>query len=68
MHLVPQELQAELWTQTARVSVLPRSSRPRRCCAHYADPDRDKAYFVLILTSGDITRYYPFRKGQATKR
>lgn len=28
----------------------------------------DKAYFFLILTSGQVTQYYPFRMRQATKR
>jgi hypothetical protein len=28
----------------------------------------DNAYFFLILTSGDITQYYPFRMRQAAKR
>ena len=28
----------------------------------------DKAYFFLILTSGQLTQYYPFRMRQAAKR
>ena len=28
----------------------------------------DKAYFFLILTSGDITQYYPFRMRQEAKQ
>lgn len=28
----------------------------------------DKAYFFLILTSGQVTQYYPFRMRQAAKR
>lgn len=49
-----------------RVADLERSERIRELHAAIQRPEGgDDAYFFLILTSGDMNRYYPFRIRQA---
>ena len=54
---------------TVRVADLEKPERVAELHRAIKQPEGgDKAYFFLILTSGDITHYYPFRMGQAAKR
>jgi hypothetical protein len=54
---------------TVRVADLERPERIAELHRAIKQPEGgDNAYFFLILTSGDITQYYPFRMRQAAKR
>lgn len=54
---------------TVRVADLERPERIAELHRAIKQPEGgDNAYFFLILTSGDITQYYPFRMRQAEKR
>jgi hypothetical protein len=53
---------------TVRVADLERPERIAELHRAIKQPEGgDNAYFFLILTSGDITQYYPFRMRQAAK-
>ena len=54
---------------TVRIADLEKPERVAELHRAIKQPEGgDKAYFFLILTSGDITHYYPFRMRQAAKR
>src|SRR5688572_27306109 len=54
---------------TVRVADLERPERIAELHRAIKQPEGgDKAYFFLILTSGDITQYYPFRMRQEAKQ
>lgn len=54
---------------TVRVADLERPERVAELHRAIKQPEGgDNAYFFLILTSGDITQYYPFRMRQAAKQ
>ena len=54
---------------TVRVADLEKPERVAELHRAIKQPEGgDKAYFFLILTSGDITQYYPFRMRQEAKR
>jgi hypothetical protein len=54
---------------TVRVADLERPERIAELHRAIKQPEGgDNAYFFLILTSGDITQYYPFRMRPAAKR
>jgi hypothetical protein len=54
---------------TARVADLEDPERVAELHRAIKQPEGgDKAYFFLILTSGQVTQYYPFRMRQAPKR
>jgi hypothetical protein len=54
---------------TVRVADLEKPERIAELHRAIKQPEGgDNAYFFLILTSGDITQYYPFRMRQAAKR
>jgi hypothetical protein len=53
---------------TVRVADLEKPERIAELHRAIKQPEGgDNAYFFLILTSGDITQYYPFRMRQAAK-
>lgn len=53
---------------TARVADLENPERVAELHRAIRQPEGgDKAYFFLILTSGQVTQYYPFRMRQAAK-